>query len=133
MIFIIIFITGLSVFQILYLKKGMKIIAILSNLFYLISTILTYFRNPGTVYRFGQRSRKKYCKYCNYDYPFNRDLYHCHKCGICVIGIDHHCGVFGKCIAKNNLIWFYCFTFMTSIIILFFLGTLVYILTEFPS
>ena len=32
---------------------------------------------------------------------------HCEDCQVCVDGIDHHCVFFSKCIAKNNLCYFW--------------------------
>jgi DHHC palmitoyltransferase len=32
-----------------------------------------------------------------------RKIRHCDECGICVEGLDHHCGVLGNCIADRNL------------------------------
>ena len=32
---------------------------------------------------------------------------HCMMCGICVVGVDHHCMFFDRCIASNNLVLFY--------------------------
>ena len=34
---------------------------------------------------------------------------HCSDCGICILDIDHHCGVFDKCIAAGNTFTFYVF------------------------
>jgi hypothetical protein len=110
----------------------MKIISISLNLLYLISGLFTYLLNPGTIYRYGKNKKKKYCKECNYEYPFHKKLSHCYSCGICVIGIDHHCGVFGKCIARNNIFWFYSFIVSTFISIFTSIGTLVYIMAKLP-
>ena len=84
----------------------MKIISISLNLLYLISGLFTYLLNPGTIYRYGKNKKKKYCKECNYEYPFHKKLSHCYSGGICVIGIDHHCGVFGKCILGKTFFGF---------------------------
>lgn len=35
------------------------------------------------------------------------NIQHCEECGLCVIGYDHHCGVLGSCIGKNNIICFW--------------------------
>lgn len=34
-------------------------------------------------------------------------MYHCIDCQVCVEGYDHHCMMYGKCIAKGNLPYFY--------------------------
>ena len=35
------------------------------------------------------------------------DATHCSDCGICVMGLDHHCVVMGNCIGKYNIVPFY--------------------------
>ena len=132
MIFIIFFVIGLSIFQFFFLNNILKIISFCLNLLYLLSAILTYILNPGTVFKLGKNKKTKFCKECQYDYPFHKKLSHCYSCGICVIGIDHHCGVFGKCIARKNIFWFYCFIVSTFISIFACVATLVHILTELP-
>ena len=120
----------MSLFQILYLKPLFKLITLSINLLYLLSALLTYLLNAGTIFK-GKKN-KKYCKDCNFNYPYHKKLSHCSICGICVIGIDHHCGVFGKCIAKRNIFWFYCFIFSTFISIFSCVGTLVYVMSIMP-
>ena len=110
----------------------MRIILILLNLLYLFSALFTYFLNPGTIFKYGKIKKTKFCKECNYEYPFHNKLSHCFSCGVCVIGIDHHCGVFGKCIARKNIIWFYSFIISTFISIVSCIITLIYIMVELP-
>ena len=100
------------------------------NALYILSALFTYLLNPGIVYKSGKNKRFKFCKDCNFDYPFHKILKHCHTCGVCVIGIDHHCGVFGKCVARNNLFWFYCFIGGTFIYFFSCVATFVYILQK---
>ena len=45
------------------------------------------------------------CQKCNL--IVTRDMEHCDDCQVCVEGIDHHCVFFSKCIAKNNLCYFW--------------------------
>ena len=132
MIFIFIFVIGLGVIQFFLLSKIMLIVAMFFNALYILSALFTYLLNPGIVYKSGKNRRLKFCKDCNFDYPFHKKLKHCHICGVCVIGIDHHCGVFGKCVARNNLFWFYCFIGGTFIYIFSCVSTFVYILQKLP-
>ena len=34
-------------------------------------------------------------------------LVHCSMCDICVLKLDHHCGVFDKCITRSNIFCFH--------------------------
>lgn len=110
----------------------MKLVGISLNILYLSSALLTYLLNPGIIYKLGKKRKKKYCKICNYEYPLYNKISHCQICGVCVIGIDHHCGVFGKCIAKKNIFWFYLFIISTFISIFNCVLTMVYILSKLP-
>ena len=111
----------------------MKVINISLNILYLISALLTYLLNPGTIYKSsGKNKIKQYCKNCNFEYPYHKKLSHCYTCGICIIGIDHHCGVFGKCIARRNIIWFYFFIILTFTSIFSCVWTLVNIMANLP-
>jgi hypothetical protein len=31
---------------------------------------------------------------------------HCHRCGVCCVGFDHHCPYLGRCIGTRNQLWF---------------------------
>jgi len=42
-----------------------------------------------------------FCNKCKY-HKTEAD-YHCPLCDVCVIGYDHHCVFFSKCIAKGNI------------------------------
>ena len=127
-IFCFIFLLGISIAQIIYLKLFLKFIGLSINFLFFAITFWTYASNPGTVYTRKSNENLKYCKSCNYSYPYNPKLNHCCICGICIINVDHHCDVFGKCIAKNNIFCFYFFLFGFFIIIFETLGTFVYIL-----
>ena len=94
------------------------------------SALLTYFLNPGTVYKSKGKGNKVYCKECDFSYPYNKKISHCHTCKVCIIGIDHHCGVFGKCIARNNIICFFTFITLTFVSIFSSIGILVYTMSQ---
>ena len=96
------------------------------NLLYLLSALLTYLLNPGTVYKSSPNQNKVYCKECDFNYPYHKNLKHCSTCKVCVIGIDHHCGVFGKCIARNNICCFFSFIVLTFVSIFSSMGILLF-------
>ena len=39
------------------------------------------------------------------------DAAHCDDCGVCIVGLDHHCIVMGNCIGKYNIVPFYVMLF----------------------
>ena len=49
--------------------------------------------------------RTLYCEKCDIEY--SKNLEHCEDCQICVENLDHHCVFFSKCIAKNNIYYFW--------------------------
>ena len=63
------------------------------------------------------REKYKYCNECKIWVSNERNIEHCFDCNVCVEGYDHHCPWTGKCIAKNNIIFFYIF--VTSILLSF--------------
>ena len=77
------------------------------------SYTLTALLNPGIVicdaheYNLATKSNNPYCQSCNMFLDIQAD--HCDDCGVCMAQIDHHCPLFGKCIAKGNLVTFYLF------------------------
>ena len=96
----------------------------------MLSSLLTYFLNAGTVYKSKEKGNKVYCRQCDFSYPYHKKLKHCSICKVCIIGIDHHCGVFGKCIARNNIICFYCFIALTFVCIFSSMGIMVFALSQ---
>ena len=42
-----------------------------------------------------------HCDICDVDRP--RGALHCYDCGVCVMGLDHHCPVIGKCVGAKNI------------------------------
>ena len=82
---------------------------------FLFSVIITFLINPGVperkYYSNKDKDKSKYlkCKICNIIIPKELEVNHCFECKICIIKLDHHCTWVGKCIGKNNIIFFYCF------------------------
>ena len=51
----------------------------------------------------SKEKRIKYCKICDvFKNELKGKVYHCSDCGVCIENWDHHCDIFGKCIAENN-------------------------------
>lgn len=82
------------------------------HVFFFIVTLLI---DPGYVKRAPTPSLvRKYtgitacgkCMTIDKDYRKWKNIIHCEKCDRCILGFDHHCGVLGTCIGKNNLIAF---------------------------
>jgi len=48
-----------------------------------------------------------YCNICHVYFNPDNKVEHCEYCGVCVEKMDHHCVWMGKCVAKNNIIYFY--------------------------
>ena len=115
---------GFNIIHIIFIKSFIiKIISILLTLITIISGLITLVLNPGIIY--NQKSEginsenKIYCFQCRFQYPqLNMILTHCENCGVCYIGRDHHCDVFGKCVAKNNLYIFSTFSISVCFLIL---------------
>lgn len=81
-----------------------------------LSYLLTQFLNPGIVYNqmlcADEEGKLKMCPKC-LTIREEETSTHCNECEVCVTGIDHHCGWFGKCIAGWNKWFFYIFLMAT--------------------
>ena len=101
----------------------LKLLSLLVCIITIITGWVTFFLNPGIVYNNKDinSENKIYCFQCRFQYPrVRRTMKHCEKCGVCYFGRDHHCDVFGKCVAKNNMKLF--ITFNISICCLFIIN-----------
>ena len=117
------YLSVLYLFNIFFLKSiVIKSLSIILTLISSISGLIALILNPGIVYNLKKEGKvcknKIFCYQCKFEYPFlGQNISHCGECGVCYIGMDHHCEVFGKCIAKNNMNIFTIF--LTCIIFLF--------------
>ena len=112
---------GFSILHIIFVRIWIfKVISILLNLLSLITGWLTFILNPGIVYNdntINDNEPKIYCYQCRFLYPhLKQPIAHCEKCGVCCFGRDHHCDVFGKCVAKDNLKIFISFFICTCLL-----------------
>jgi hypothetical protein len=104
-----IFFFGFIFIQHFFLKSiVIKFLSIILTLISSISGLIALILNPGIVYNLKKEGKvcknKIFCYQCKFEYPFlGQNISHCGECGVCYIGMDHHCDVFGKCIAKNNM------------------------------
>ena len=64
---------------------------------------------PTPLPKYEDLERWRYCKLCDVNRPAG--AMHCGHCGHCVLGLDHHCPIFGTCIAARNINWFYATLF----------------------
>lgn len=76
---------------------------------------VTALLNPGIVVRdapeLGKSGAAVYCTQC---ITTREDkVIHCHTCGVCIAGHDHHCIWTGKCIGKGNFTPFIFFLVCT--------------------
>ena len=105
------------------------------------SGLISYIINPGIIYnKVDNRNKdnsisnidnKILCVHCGFKYPnLNLPLEHCDDCGVCIFEKDHHCGIIGKCIAKNNYISFMLFVISMFLLICISCGNIVYIIAS---
>lgn len=59
------------------------------------------------------------CRECQVEnsLAYEHNIQHCRECKLCLIDYDHHCGVLGACIGKNNII---CFWILLVALIFYF-------------
>lgn len=65
----------------------------------------------------GQTWNQKWCRECKLWRPYRCG--HCHKCGRCVLRLDHHCDFMGTCVGERNLRFFSLFLFCAGMGIIF--------------
>jgi len=77
----------------------------------LYSVVFTFLANPGipeelfngrTTQLSQSNKPNRFCAGCNVHQHRDNDN-HCHTCGVCIRGLDHHCIFFGKCIGDGNI------------------------------
>ena len=122
-------ITSIYFFFIFFLgeKSGMALIIIhhLTYFIYLICHIFSIIINPGIPsYEYSNSNKEMIfkskinnsinlldyhiCKNCNCFIRNKDKVNHCSKCNICYLQHKFHSKLIGHCVAKNNLIFYYC-------------------------
>ena len=79
------------------------------------------------------REKYKYCNECKLWVSNEKSTEHCFECNICVEGYDHHCPWTGKCIAKNNIVFFYIFVTSILLSFSFFVFALTYAASKYEK
>ena len=64
------------------------------------------------------------CSLCEIQRPLTAS--HCHYCGSCIDGLDHHCPWSGQCIGKKNMAPFQVFVCLVGVMCWFCVGTFIY-------
>ena len=107
-----------------------KILCFIDIILYLIC----FFKNPGIPPKelwienyFKNKNNKdnninfsiKICKDCKIIIENNQYIEHCKICNVCIMEMGYHCFWIGKCIGKKNKFYFYCFLFISFVLLLY--------------
>ena len=114
------------------LKHSIKFYGIILSIFNIIFYALSFILNPGLPpkelwienYFRNKKSNNKFfsykiCKDCKTVMENCETIEHCKICNICIMGMESHSSLIGKCIGKKNKIYYYCFKFSTFFLILY--------------
>ena len=121
------------------LNKAVYAIQIAQN----VAFLLTVFVNNGLIGRDPRSHSIEYlsriarqnklsaiCEKCQIVRPENtKKVVHCSQCKACVSEHDHHCPWCSKCIAGNNLPFFYAFISLTALVLMTFWLSAVVLMT----
>ena len=88
-----------------WIKKAIFFFTILVEYFFVIKTALTHVK--VVMNKKKSIDNDGYCSICNVYFNPNNKVEHCRFCGVCIEKMDHHCVWMGKCVAKNNTLYFY--------------------------
>ena len=110
----------------------MKILGIITFLFFFLCYTLVFLINPGypkhdLESKTGEpRDKYRWCGACKIWVSIEKKTNHCFDCGICIEGYDHHCPWTSKCIGRRNLYSFYIFVTTTFLMIFYFIFAISY-------
>ena len=79
--------------------------------------IENYFKNKNNDKKINYSI--KICKDCKIIKESTQHIEHCKTCNVCIIDKSNHSFWIGKCVGKNIKYYFYCFVFMTGILIFY--------------
>ena len=79
--------------------------------------IENYFKNKNNDKKINYSI--KICKDCKIIKESNEHIEHCKTCNVCIMDMGHHSFYIGKCVGKKIKYYFYCFVFMTGILIFY--------------
>jgi hypothetical protein len=131
----------ISLFCFSEMKNG-RVIKLLFHIIYytyIVNILIVFLINPGIPQKKDcinnnlRDKNKKYikCRKCNIIVPEELKMNHCSYCEVCIIKHDHHCIWTGKCIGKNNIIFFFIFIFSLFLFILIsFFNIFVYLIQK---
>ena len=96
-------------------NKYIRIAEVITFSLLILLLLCTFTFNPGAVFindsiaNLNKDNVRDYkiCLHCKLITLRQRNVCHCDDCGACFEDKDHHCDVFGKCIAKRNKYLFY--------------------------
>jgi hypothetical protein len=95
-------------------KYYIAIIGILLNIIQFLFFIICCIKNPGLPKKELQNEflltkdpdRYQRCNLCHFIVDNTKRYIHCHTCGCCCEGYDHHCPWTSKCVGKGNIFYF---------------------------
>ena len=120
----------------LYLNNTYWIISfigIILNVIQFFFFIICVLKNPGLPKKelqdenlIKEKSEQyKKCDKCKFIIEISKNYVHCDICGCCCEGFDHHCPWTSKCVGKGNIIFFNGMLFMSCIIFIYFVITII--------
>ena len=98
------------------LSEGIKLVFAIGLILQVIFYLLLAFLDAGTLFEDEEENMDEeriFCMVCSV-YRL-RTTKHCVFCNRCIQKYDHHCGVFGKCIGKRNIILFWAFITLVGV------------------
>ena len=121
------------------LNLFLKISGVANFLIFFFSYTFIFLANPGmptineNSFIGKPRDKYKYCNECKIWVSNKKTTEHCFECNICVEGYDHHCPWTGKCIAKNNIYFFYIFISSILFSFVYFVFSLTYAASKYEK